>query len=65
MDAPSPQTPQFGHHTLFKRLQSLKLADNPVVRKGQELAEDIRDRYETSDNPMVHKVEVRGGFDRG
>jgi hypothetical protein len=50
--------PQFGHHTFFKRLQSIKLHENPVLKKGQELADDLRDRYETSDNPVVHKVEV-------
>jgi hypothetical protein len=32
-----------------------------VVRKGQEIADDLRDRYETSDSPMVHKVEVGDG----
>ncbi|KAI8463752.1 MAG: hypothetical protein J3K34DRAFT_136258 [Monoraphidium minutum] len=48
---------KFGHHTFFRRLQSIKLTENPVVKKGQEIADDLRDRYETSDNPMVHKVE--------
>ncbi len=28
-----------------------------VYKKGQELAEDLRDKYETSDHPFVHKVE--------
>ena len=50
--------PQFGHHPLFRRLASIKLSDNPVVRKGREIADEVRDRYETSDSPMVHKVEV-------
>ncbi len=28
-----------------------------MFKKGQELAEDLRDKYETSDHPFVHRVE--------
>jgi hypothetical protein len=28
-----------------------------VVTKGQELAEDLRERWETSDSPVVHKIQ--------
>jgi hypothetical protein len=28
-----------------------------VYKKGQEIADDLRDKYETSDHPFVHKVE--------
>lgn len=36
------------------------MEDNPVYKKGAELADTLRDKYETSDHPMVHKAEVRG-----
>jgi hypothetical protein len=51
---------QFGHHPLFKRMWSVDVRANPVVRRAGEVAEDIRDRYETLDHPVVHKVEVSG-----
>jgi hypothetical protein len=35
------------------------IKDSPIYKKGAELADDIRDKYETSDHPAVHKVEVR------
>ena len=35
----------------------MRLADTTVVRKGQALADDLRERYETSDHPAVHRVE--------
>jgi hypothetical protein len=31
-----------------------------VSKKASELADDIREKYETSDHPAVHKVEVSG-----
>lgn len=49
---------KFGHHPLFAKLRGVKLGDNPLLKKGAELADDIRDKYETSDHPAVHKVEV-------
>ncbi|XP_057433930.1 mitochondrial import inner membrane translocase subunit TIM44-2-like [Lotus japonicus] len=30
---------------------------DPVKRKGQEILEDIRERYETTDNPIIHKIQ--------
>ncbi|KAG6558063.1 hypothetical protein Mapa_000243 [Marchantia paleacea] len=42
-------------HPAFKRLSSVK--QHPVVAKSQELAEDIRERWETSDSPVVHKIQ--------
>jgi import inner membrane translocase subunit TIM44 len=39
---------------VFKRVSGLS---EPVVSKGQELAEDMRERWETSDNPVVHKIQ--------
>uniref|UniRef100_A0A1D1XHU3 Mitochondrial import inner membrane translocase subunit TIM44 n=2 Tax=Anthurium amnicola TaxID=1678845 RepID=A0A1D1XHU3_9ARAE len=41
-------------HPIFKRASGLS---EPVVTKGQELAEDMRERWETSDNPVVHKIQ--------
>ncbi|KAL5975532.1 hypothetical protein ACLOJK_019856 [Asimina triloba] len=41
-------------HPLFKRLSGYS---EPVVTKGQELAEDVRERWETSDSPVVHKIQ--------
>ncbi|KAK8711653.1 hypothetical protein V6N13_146928 [Hibiscus sabdariffa] len=41
-------------HPLFNRVSGL---GEPVVTKGQEIAEDMRERWETSDNPIVHKIQ--------
>jgi hypothetical protein len=50
---------KFGHHPLFAKLRRVDIKDSPLYKKGAELADDIRDKYETSDHPAVHKVEVR------
>ncbi len=52
---------RFGHHPLFARLRgaAATASDNPLLRRGSELVEEMKDRYETSDHPAVHKVEVR------
>ncbi|XP_072999727.1 mitochondrial import inner membrane translocase subunit TIM44-2 isoform X1 [Typha latifolia] len=41
-------------HPVFKRVSGFS---KPVVSKGQELAEDVRERWETSDHPVVHKIQ--------
>ncbi|PON33421.1 Tim44-like domain containing protein [Parasponia andersonii] len=41
-------------HPIFKRIG---VVTDPVVTKSQELAEDMRDIWETSDNPIVHKIQ--------
>ncbi|KAF8392191.1 hypothetical protein HHK36_022533 [Tetracentron sinense] len=41
-------------HPVFKRVTGIS---EPVVTKGQEFAEDIRERWETSDHPVVHKIQ--------
>ncbi|CAL5425080.1 unnamed protein product [Camellia sinensis] len=41
-------------HPIFKRMSGLS---EPVVVKSQEFAEDIRDRWDTTDNPVVHKIQ--------
>ncbi|CAM6096482.1 unnamed protein product [Calypogeia fissa] len=42
-------------HPVYKRLRRVK--QHPVVAKSQELAEDLRERWETSDSPVVHKIQ--------
>ncbi|CAN4108660.1 unnamed protein product [Withania somnifera] len=39
---------------VFKRFTGMS---EPVVTKSQEIAEDIRERWETSDHPAVHKIQ--------
>lgn len=34
-----------------------KVAETDVYRKGQELRENLQERWETSDSPLVHKAE--------
>ncbi|KAJ0111382.1 hypothetical protein Patl1_01777 [Pistacia atlantica] len=41
-------------YPVFKRISGLS---EPVVTKGQEIAEDVRERWETSDSPIVHKIQ--------
>ncbi|KAF6176084.1 hypothetical protein GIB67_000178 [Kingdonia uniflora] len=41
-------------HPVFKRLTGIS---EPVVTISHELAEDMRERWETSDHPVVHKIQ--------
>lgn len=41
-------------HPMFRRIS---VFSEPVVTKGQEIAEDVRERWETSDHPVVHKIQ--------
>ncbi|KAL4615606.1 hypothetical protein ACB092_07G138500 [Castanea dentata] len=41
-------------HPTFKRVSGYS---EPVVTKSQEIAEDVREIWETSDNPIVHKIQ--------
>lgn len=41
-------------HPTFKRVSGYS---EPVVTKSHEIAEDMRERWETSDNPIVHKIQ--------
>ncbi|XP_074294674.1 mitochondrial import inner membrane translocase subunit TIM44-2-like [Silene latifolia] len=41
-------------HPMFKRASEIS---EPVVIKSQELAEDLQERWETSDSPVVHKIQ--------
>ncbi|KAJ4837055.1 hypothetical protein Tsubulata_011156 [Turnera subulata] len=44
-------------HPMFKRFSDI---GEPVVTKSQEIAEDMREKWETSDNPIVHKIQDVG-----
>ncbi|KAK4273042.1 hypothetical protein QN277_021513 [Acacia crassicarpa] len=41
-------------HPLSKRFVQYS---DPVKSKGHEIVEDLRERYETSDNPIIHKIQ--------
>ncbi|GER50206.1 mitochondrial import inner membrane translocase [Striga asiatica] len=41
-------------HPAFKRVSGIS---EPVIEKSQEIAEDMRERWETSDHPVVHKIQ--------
>ncbi|ONM61034.1 Mitochondrial import inner membrane translocase subunit TIM44-1 [Zea mays] len=41
-------------HPVYKRVDEYT---KPVVTKGQEVADDVRERWETSDNPVVQKIQ--------
>ncbi|XP_057541943.1 mitochondrial import inner membrane translocase subunit TIM44-2-like [Amaranthus tricolor] len=41
-------------HPMFKRATKMS---GPMVTKSQELAEDLQERWETSDSPVVHKIQ--------
>jgi import inner membrane translocase subunit TIM44 len=41
-------------HPAYKRVNEYT---KPVVNIGQEVAEDVRERWETSDNPVVQKIQ--------
>ncbi|XP_062189704.1 mitochondrial import inner membrane translocase subunit TIM44-2-like [Phragmites australis] len=45
---------QMQGHPVYKRLNEYT---KPVVTRGQEVAEDVRERWETSDNPVVQKIQ--------
>lgn len=41
-------------HPIFKRASGLS---KPVMDKSQEIAEEMRDRWETTDHPVVYKIQ--------
>ncbi|KAK4477265.1 hypothetical protein RD792_016479 [Penstemon davidsonii] len=41
-------------HPVFKHVSGYS---EPVLEKSQEIAEDMRERWETSDHPVVHKIQ--------
>ncbi len=48
---------QLGGHPLFQRLASLRNAR--VFSRGKEVADDLRERWETSESPLVHRIQAR------
>lgn len=48
---------KLGQNPLLSRLSSLRMGENAAVKKGREAAEALRERWETSDHPVVHSVE--------
>ena len=51
--------PQLGSHPIFARVQrGLGSAAGPVYSKASEAAETLRERWETSDSPLVHRIQV-------
>ena len=47
---------QLGLHPIFQRLN--RLSDNKVFNKGREVAGDLRERWETSDSPLVQRIQA-------
>ncbi|KAF5195639.1 Mitochondrial import inner membrane translocase subunit tim44-1 [Thalictrum thalictroides] len=45
---------KINQHPMFKQVKNIS---EPVVTKGQEIAEDVREGWETSDHPAVHKIQ--------
>lgn len=41
----------------FLGKMKFNVKDSAAYQKGQQLVEDLKEKYETSDHPMVHKVE--------
>ena len=41
---------------MFNKLAGFRVADTSAYQKGQQLVEDHKEKYETSDHPVVHKV---------
>ena len=52
-----PPGVQLGQHPLFQRLASL--GEHRVFTKGKEVADDLRERWETSDSPLVQRIQAR------
>ncbi|CAL8467508.1 g7046 [Coccomyxa elongata] len=46
---------KLGSHPLFQRLASVR--EHKVFSKGKEVADDLRERWETSDSPFVHRIQ--------
>lgn len=47
---------QFGGHPIFTRLRGF--SDNRVFNKTKEVADDLRERWETSDSRLVQRIQV-------
>lgn len=48
---------KFGGNLLFQRLEKLRLRDTAAFKRGAALADDFKEKWETSDHPVVHRME--------
>ncbi len=61
-DAPPPPAavpapcPQLWELPFLSRLGAFRVQETEAFKKGQQVVEDLKEKYETSDHPMVHKV---------
>lgn len=46
---------QAGANPFFQKLHGVK--DSSVFVRAREMADDLKDRWETSDNPLVHRIQ--------
>lgn len=55
---------QYGGNPIFKRVEAMSsgLNDNAALRKSREMREDLKERWETSDSPLVHRIQVWSEF---
>jgi hypothetical protein len=51
---------RYADHALFRRLSSV---GSSAAARSRDAAEDLRERWETSDSPFVHRIQV--GVDQG
>lgn len=49
---------QVVHIPFLAKLMGFKVQDTSAYKKGEEFVADLKEKYETSDHPMVHKVRV-------
>lgn len=48
---------RLGHLPFFNQITGFKVTNTSAYQKGQQIMEDLKEKYETSDHPVVHKVE--------
>lgn len=49
---------------VFRRIYGLGAYAKPVLQKGQEIVEDVQEKWETSPSPAVERIRVRACFAR-
>ena len=47
---------QLGSVPFLSNLSGFKVSKTSAYQKGQQIVEDLKEKYETSDHPVVHKV---------
>lgn len=47
---------QIGSVPFLSKLTGFKVSSTSAYQKGQQLVDDLKEKYETSDHPVVHKV---------